>query len=151
MIGLLRIRNLAVIEGLELACRRGYVLPLLSLGGPFRRLLEAGLKTALPDALRDFVQEALLPDLPSDPQPTLPPGEAVADAGLTEKEGDVLGLLAQGLSNRELASELFVSENTVKTHLKHIYAKLQVSSRTEAVRQALDLGLLDHPPNHPKG
>jgi len=51
--------------------------------------------------------------------------------------------LAGGLTNRELAKALFVSENTVKTHLKHIYAKLDVPTRTAAVDRARSLGLLE--------
>jgi DNA-binding CsgD family transcriptional regulator len=61
--------------------------------------------------------------------------------GLTAREGEVLALLARGRSNRELASTLFLSPGTVRKHLEHIYAKLGVSTRTQAVAHALTTGL----------
>jgi LuxR family maltose regulon positive regulatory protein len=62
---------------------------------------------------------------------------------LTERELEVLRLLAAGRSNAELAAELFVERSTVKTHLIHLYSKLGVHSRTQAVARARALGLLD--------
>jgi DNA-binding NarL/FixJ family response regulator len=65
---------------------------------------------------------------------------------LTGRETEVLRLLARGLSNKEIARELQVSEDTVKTHVAHILSKLGVQSRTQAVLAAMRLGLvsLDH-------
>ncbi len=57
---------------------------------------------------------------------------------LTEREVQILQLLARGRANRELAKELFLSEATVKSHLSHIYAKLGVDSRTGAVAAAIE-------------
>ncbi|MBO9521928.1 MAG: response regulator transcription factor [Nocardioidaceae bacterium] len=57
---------------------------------------------------------------------------------LTEREVEILGLLADGLPNKELAKRLFVSEATVKSHLAHIYGKLGVDSRTGAVSKAIE-------------
>lgn len=65
---------------------------------------------------------------------------------LTEREREVARLLAFGLGNGEIAATLFVSRNTVKTHLKHIYGKLAVRTRTEAVARCIELGLLDGAP-----
>ncbi|WP_327373679.1 LuxR C-terminal-related transcriptional regulator [Streptomyces sp. NBC_01216] len=61
---------------------------------------------------------------------------------LSEREREVLGRLAQTMSTDEIAAELFLSVNTVKTHLKHIYRKLAVTRRSEAVRRARELDLL---------
>lgn len=61
---------------------------------------------------------------------------------LSPKEGQILRLLAEGHSNKELARKLFVTENTVETHLRRIYGKLGIRSRTQAVARALELGLI---------
>lgn len=61
---------------------------------------------------------------------------------LTERELEVLGLVAEGLGNRAIAKSLFVSEATVKTHLVHAFEKLGVDNRTAAVARARDTGLL---------
>lgn len=61
---------------------------------------------------------------------------------LTQRESEVLQQLATGASNKQIAKTLFVSEATVKTHLVHIFDKLQASSRTGAIHAAKDLGLL---------
>jgi LuxR family transcriptional regulator, maltose regulon positive regulatory protein len=62
---------------------------------------------------------------------------------LTEREVEVLRLLAAGRSNAEMAGQLFVEQSTVKTHLIHLYSKLGVHSRTQAVARARTLQLLD--------
>jgi ATP/maltotriose-dependent transcriptional regulator MalT len=64
-------------------------------------------------------------------------------AEISPREREVLELVAQGLRNREVAARLVLSEKTVKTHLQHIYEKLNVSSRTEAVTRARSRGLFD--------
>lgn len=74
-----------------------------------------------------------------------------AEAGplekLTPREIDVLKLIATGLSNKEIAAQLYVSVATVKTHVEHIIQKLQVSDRTQAAVVAVTRGLLSSTPN----
>lgn len=81
-----------------------------------------------------FVDPALLADDHRD--------EDVEATVLTGREREVLDLLATGQSNREIASTLYVSLPTVKTHLQHIYAKLGAKNRNEALGRAMALGLL---------
>jgi DNA-binding NarL/FixJ family response regulator len=72
-------------------------------------------------------------------------GESQAEAlvePLTERERQVLQLLAQGLANKQIAASLGISEHTVKFHVSGIYAKLGAASRTEAVRLGLQQGLV---------
>ena len=61
---------------------------------------------------------------------------------LSAREFEVLQLLEEGLSNKQVAARLFVSLNTVKTHVKNIYAKLNAERRTQALAEARRLGLL---------
>lgn len=73
------------------------------------------------------------------------PGELPSDCvgeKLSERELEVLALVAEGRKNNEIAQQLYISKATVKTHLQHIYAKLGVKNRTAAVTQALAYGLL---------
>jgi DNA-binding CsgD family transcriptional regulator len=68
---------------------------------------------------------------------------AVDSHGLTARELDVLRALSQGLSNKAIANKLHISESTVRTYLSHVYSKLGVASRTEALIQVRKLGLFD--------
>jgi predicted ATPase/DNA-binding CsgD family transcriptional regulator len=61
---------------------------------------------------------------------------------LTRRESEILGLVADGFSNQEIADTLFITIHTVKEHLKHVFAKLDVRRRTEAVVRARELGIL---------
>ena len=74
------------------------------------------------------------------------PEQTVADEAdlnlLTSREKEILCLVAQGLSNRESAEQLFVSRYTVESHIKHIYRKLAVTKRTKAVSTARSMGIL---------
>lgn len=79
---------------------------------------------------------------------TLRAADSAANAGLTERELDVLRLLPEDLTLEEIAARLFVSYSTVKTHLDHIRNKFGVNQRREVVGRAAQLGLLD-PPRHP--
>ncbi len=73
-------------------------------------------------------------------------GESAGDDSLIEpltaREKEVLQLMAQGLANKQIALALGISEHTVKFHLSSLYAKLGISSRTEAVRRGIELGLI---------
>jgi DNA-binding NarL/FixJ family response regulator len=64
---------------------------------------------------------------------------------LTDREVEILGLLATGQSNRELAKRLFVSEATIKSHLSHIYTKLEVDTRAAAVARAIEQRVIRPP------
>jgi DNA-binding CsgD family transcriptional regulator len=66
----------------------------------------------------------------------------VKDLGITRRELEILALIAQGLSNREIADKLFVSENTVKTHSSRLFDKLSARRRTQAVQIGKDMGLI---------
>lgn len=65
-----------------------------------------------------------------------------ADGGLSAREMEVLGCLAQGMTTSQIAAALFISENTVKTHVRHILEKLGASNRAEAVSKAAQRGLI---------
>ncbi len=75
------------------------------------------------------------------PPAAAPSGQALVEP-LTEREMEVLRLIAAGLSNQEIAEELVVAVSTVKSHINHIYGKLDVKNRTRAVARARTLGLL---------
>lgn len=77
---------------------------------------------------------------------SLPPAQRDADPlleTLTAREHDVLALVADGLSNRDIAARLAISDHTVKFHLASIFGKLGVSTRTEAVQRGLRLGVIE--------
>ena len=81
------------------------------------------------------------------PVPAVPEPFAVNEAqlrqlGITKRELEILELIAQGLSNREIADKLFVSENTVKTHSSRLFDKLSAKRRTQAVQIAKENGLI---------
>jgi len=102
-------------------------------------LLQGVLKTADPDPVvaRIHYDASILTE-------TSPPGSAsqLKDP-LSPKELKVLNLLAQGLANADIARQMFVSENTVKTHLKHIFTKLSAKNRAQAILLAGRYGLID--------
>ena len=68
------------------------------------------------------------------------------DIGLTERESELLSMLSTGMTNRELGSHLYISENTIKTHLRRLYAKLGVRNRAQAASLAGQGILGDHRP-----
>jgi LuxR family maltose regulon positive regulatory protein len=125
----------ALERALEISQAGGLRRPFLDAGAPLLDVLRghAGLR----DAGAPFLAEIL------DMLPAACDGAAPASReSLSERERAVLRLMPTLLANSEIAGELFVSVNTVKTHVKNIYRKLDVGSRREAVARARELGLL---------
>jgi DNA-binding NarL/FixJ family response regulator len=97
------------------------------------RVVAAGDALLAPSITRQVIEQfARLP----------PPGGTDALVGLTDRERQVLQLVARGLSNAEIAAELFVSDATVKSHVAHLLAKLQLRDRVQAVVLAYESGLV---------
>jgi ATP/maltotriose-dependent transcriptional regulator MalT len=93
------------------------------------------------------VREVLVPSetsasFVSSPTPFAPNTAQQQATGITARELEILTLVARGLSNREIATQLFVSENTVKTHCSRAFDKLGAARRTQAVQRGKELGLL---------
>ena len=79
----------------------------------------------------------------TDPRATIMPDtESIEALGLSDRELDVLKLIAKGCSNQEIADQLYISIHTVKTHSSNLYSKLDVKRRTQAVTRAKELGLV---------
>jgi LuxR family maltose regulon positive regulatory protein len=99
-------------------------------------------RTATPTSKSPFL-ESLLPqrDAPNAGNGVAQPIHRVSDR-LTARECDVLAMISQGCSNKRIARALEISPETVKSHIKHIFLKLEVGTRTEAVFRALSLKLL---------
>ena len=128
---------LAILErALTLAEPEGYVRVFVGEGAPMRSLL-GGVARRHDDWA--YVQRLLATDEP--PDQSSPTRQGLVEP-LSERELEVLRLLATDLNGPDIARELVVSLNTLRTHTKHIYAKLGVNSRRAAVRQAHELDLL---------
>ncbi len=79
----------------------------------------------------------------TDPNILFTPNEKMLeDLGMSRRELEVLQLMAEGLSNQEIAKQLFVSLNTIKTHSSNIFGKMDVQRRTQAIEKAKRLGLI---------
>ncbi|MEG1092044.1 MAG: response regulator transcription factor [Acinetobacter sp.] len=92
-----------------------------------------------PFVAREILKQISIPAISA----TVEQNRSAADQEtLTQREQEILSLVAQGLSNREIAEQLCVSRYTVESHIKHIYRKLSVSKRTKAVSTARHLGIL---------
>ena len=127
----------AIELALDIAEPRGYANPILRYGAPVRSLLRRRIDKGT--SHRAFAGE-LLEALEGRPSSYV--GQSSLLEPLSERELAVLRFLPTMLSNTDIAAEMFVSVNTVKTHLKHIYRKLDVTDRRRAVQRARELRLL---------
>ena len=137
-------------EALTLAEPGGFIRVFVDEGAPMARLLyEACSRGVHPDYVRHLL--AVFPA--SGREQAAPSRSAAAAIGLEEplssRELEVLDLIAAGLTNQQIAARLYVSPHTVKSHARNIYAKLGVSSRTQAIAKGRALGLL--PAGHRPG
>jgi LuxR family maltose regulon positive regulatory protein len=125
-------------RALALGETSGLVRTFLDLGPPLLALLRRLPIRRAPGAYRD----RLLAAAPTAPAPGRPGAGAVLPEPLTGRELEVLERLAGRWSNKEIAAELYLSPETVKSHVAHLCAKLGAAGRREAVRRAVELGLV---------
>lgn len=123
-------------QAMELSMAHGFLRPFQQLGG---ELLALAAELS-PDARR-FVDDVRA--LGRARRLRVPEQEGRPREGLQEREIQILDLVADGMRNRDIGERLFLSEETVKWYLKHLYRKLGVRSRMQAVQQARAQGLLD--------
>jgi LuxR family maltose regulon positive regulatory protein len=143
----------ALARALSLAELEGYVRLFVDEGAPMAALLRRVLEaqnvgrhaTTWPNISREYLGKLLAATEGELAPPTRKSPRGAAESlmePLSERELEVLRLIASGASNRDIARELFVSLATVKTHINHTYRKLEVRSRTQAVARARTLKLL---------
>jgi len=126
-------------RALELGEKAGFVRTFVDIGRPMTSLLhEAASRGLSPEYVGRLLAAFDAPGISADrTQPLIEP--------LSERELEVLGCLAEGLSNREIAHKLHISLPTVKSHTRNIYGKLDVHNRKQAVSRAETLGILPPP------
>lgn len=107
------------------------------------------LKSAEPDELRRSIllvadgKSVLSPEVTARVLKAISASQGVpAEIGLSNREMEVLNCLARGMTSSQIAAQLFITENTVKTHVRHILEKLEAANRAEAVSRAIQLGLI---------
>lgn len=140
----------AMTQALSLAVAEGALRSVLDAGPELPRLLALVGQAAERHELGLFIARvrlALGDAIPAQltavaPTPLPPPAAGWLAEPLSEREGEVLRLLAEGHTNRELAEHLVVAEGTIKTHLMNIYGKLGARNRTEAIARARSFGLI---------
>jgi LuxR family maltose regulon positive regulatory protein len=130
----------SLARALTLAEPEGYVRTFVAHGEAMRLLLK-GLETR-DLRLEGYIARLLSAYRETTPQPPISNLQSLLVEPLSERELEVLRLIAGGFNNREIADRLFVGVNTIKTHINNIYHKLDVKSRTQAVARARDLNLL---------
>jgi LuxR family maltose regulon positive regulatory protein len=137
-------------RALSLAEPEGYVRTFVDEGMPMAALLRKAAAGGLYPDYVDKLLAALESEIKderktpsSSPSPVIPgPGSSPLVEPLSGREIEVLRLIAAGLSNREIADELFLAIGTVKKHINNIFGKLNVRKRTQAVARARELGML---------
>jgi LuxR family maltose regulon positive regulatory protein len=131
-------------RAIELAESGGFVRVFVDEGPRMARLL---LKAADRETESTYIQRVLAAfPIPEPVQPKEPKAGQIASEWiepLSDRELEVLQLIAQGLSRQEIAAQLVLSLNTVKTHARNIYSKLGVNSQMQAVGKARGLGLIE--------
>ena len=132
-------------KALELAMEYGYFLLFLESGPDLIRILQAVVQhRTAPEPMRQFAQrmiQAFEKTGDEQPETPLPISDQLIEQ-MTEREMEVLILLVAGKSNQEIADEFFITVRTVKKHTSNIYGKLNVTSRTQAIARAREIGLL---------
>ncbi|MBL1192729.1 MAG: hypothetical protein HND51_00090 [Chloroflexi bacterium] len=130
-------------QALTLAEPRGFVRVFVDEGPAIAQLLY---EAARREIVSDYAQRLLAAFPTPEGEPVDSKHTQMADFDLieplSEREGDVLELMAEGLTNQEIGTRLFLSLNTVKVHARNIYGKLGVNNRTQAVTKAQGLGIL---------
>src|SRR3954466_6104764 len=147
--------RMPVMEGVEVvrrirerdAAARVIVLTTYDTDDEISRALKAGakayvLKDIAADALVGCIRQVLAGKIYLAPSAAAKLAEGVTHVQLTPREMAALRLMADGKANKEIASELAISERTVKSHLGHLFEKLGVTSRTEAIKVATRRGLV---------
>jgi len=132
-------------RALDLAMPQGYIRVFADEGKPMQSLLarfEVGMGTESRGAMREYIRQ-LMEAAGPERTPAVPLSHPAALAALTRREIRILQQLQSSLSNRELADALFITEGTLKWHLKNIYSKLEVASRIAAVAVGRQSGLLN--------
>lgn len=136
----------ALHEALELALPGSLVRVFVDQGRPMQALLARA--THLQPTYSVRILQAFADGPPTEPVKVRPGGTEQVEGvevpaiHLTNRESEILNLIAAGCSNKEIEEALFISKNTVRTHIKNLYSKLGAVSRTQAVQKAQQLGLL---------
>jgi LuxR family maltose regulon positive regulatory protein len=129
-------------HALALAEPEGYVRMFLDEGSRMMQLLgEASAREIMPGYTDKLLAAFEAEKRKSEDKPDLSPAKFLNEP-LSQRELEILKLIAQGLSNREISDRLFLALDTIKGHNRRIYDKLQVQRRTEAIARARELDLL---------
>ena len=129
----------AVLDrALSLADGKGFVRTFLDFGAPMQQMLRQALQTC---KIKDYVQQLLSAFPKLDRTSVIQPDTDLVEY-LNEREKQILRLMADGLSNKTIAENLYLSINTVKWYTRQIYNKLGANSRVEAVNRARNLDIL---------